>query len=335
MRKLTIYRRLFYDADCYKAATVQKQRGVQVHSTGANNPYLKRYVAPNDGRLGENRYGNHSNQPGSDVCASAYIGKLEDGTVACYQTLPWEYRCWLSGRGTNGNANRLGYIGFEICEDNLKNEAYFREAVMEVSVNLTAYLCGLCGTTPDAVVNPYKQGNAIAVMDHNELHGLKLASNHGDISHWLKKFGLTMQDYRREVEKAMAEGVEVNYIDCDNPNGMEGELLYQAKVTCPGAFLNMRVTKSKTASVVKRLNKGSIVDVLNDSDPDWWYIRQSGVCGYAMTHSGTQVYLMPIGETADEPTDDESSEDSDTVSVSRKVLQTIHDMIGNLLGVGM
>ncbi|MGN1367807.1 MAG: SH3 domain-containing protein [Aristaeellaceae bacterium] len=335
MRKLTIYRRLFYDADCYKAATVQKQCGVQVHSTGANNPYLKRYVGPDDGRLGRNQYGNHSNQPGSDVCASAYIGRLQDGTVVCYQTLPWEYRCWLSGRGTNGNANRLGYIGFEICEDNLKNEEYFREAVMGVSVNLTAYLCVLCGTNPYAVVNPFKQGNALAVMDHSELNGLKLASNHGDISHWLAKYGLTMQDYRREVEKAIAEGVDVNYIDCDNSSESEGEPMYQAKVTCPGTFLNMRSAKSKTASVVKRLNKGAIVDVLNDTDQDWWYVRQDGVYGYAMTHSGTQVYITPIGDTSDAPTDSENTDDGSTVSVSRLELQSIHDMIGKMLGVGM
>ncbi len=134
------------------------------------------------------------------------------------------------------------------------------------------------------------------------------------------------------AEELAAAGV-VTYIDCDNPNESEGEPMYQAKVTCPGAFLNMRSAKSKTASVVKRLNKGTIVDVLNDSDLDWWYVRQGGVSGYAMTHSGTQVYLMPIGDAAEEPTDGVSTEGGDTVSVSRKELQTIHDMIGRMLGV--
>ena len=32
--------------------------GVMVHSTGANNPYLRRYVQPDDGELGKNRYDN-------------------------------------------------------------------------------------------------------------------------------------------------------------------------------------------------------------------------------------------------------------------------------------
>ena len=87
MRKLTIYRHYFTDSDCYHEGVRQTSIGVQVHSTGANNPMLKRYVQPDDGRLGINLYGNSHNRPGVDVCASAYIGKLNDGTVAVYQTL--------------------------------------------------------------------------------------------------------------------------------------------------------------------------------------------------------------------------------------------------------
>ena len=94
MRQLIIYRRFFTNADCYTRGTKQTSVGVQVHSTGANNPYLKRYVQPDDGRLGKNTNGNSHNRKGLNVCASAYIGKLADGTVAVYQTLPWNYRCW-------------------------------------------------------------------------------------------------------------------------------------------------------------------------------------------------------------------------------------------------
>ena len=126
MRQLIIYRRFFTNADCDTRGTKQISVGVQVHSTGANNPYLKRYVQPDDGRLGKNASGNSHNRKGLNVCASAYIGKLADGTVAIYQTLPWNYRCWLSGSGTNGNANKLGYVGFEICERSSCGEIYAR-----------------------------------------------------------------------------------------------------------------------------------------------------------------------------------------------------------------
>lgn len=213
MRKLTIYKYYFTDSACYKAAQVQTQKGVQVHCTTKGASYLKRWVGPDDGRLGQNRYGNHHNDPDGDVCANAYIGKLADGTVACYQALPWDYRCWLSANGANGNANKLGYIGFEIAADNLDKEDYFQAAVMGVSVNLTAYLCGLLGVNPWDVVKSYKAGEAFAVMDHHELATRKLASGHADISHWLKRYNLTMDDYRSAVEAAMEEGVEVTYID--------------------------------------------------------------------------------------------------------------------------
>lgn len=173
-----------------------------MHSTGANNPNLKRYVQPDDGRIGRNVNNNSHNRPGLTVCASAYIGKQSDGTVAIYQALPWNYRCWLSGSGKGGNANRLGYVGYEICEDSKQNESYFREAVMGAAVNLTAFLCQSYGIGVDMV------------RDHRELHGMGLASNHGDILHWLQIYGLTMDDFRAEVEKALQEGVQAVYVNC-------------------------------------------------------------------------------------------------------------------------
>ena len=80
-----------------------------VHSTGANNPWLNRYVAPDDGLLGKNRYGNHWNQAmDRQVCVHGFIGKLADGPIATYQTLPGEQVGWHSGGCANGTHN-----GFE------------------------------------------------------------------------------------------------------------------------------------------------------------------------------------------------------------------------------
>ena len=57
MKELTIYRLYFTKSDCYKKGVRIKPCGVQVHSTGANNPWLRRYVGPDDGRLGVNPNG--------------------------------------------------------------------------------------------------------------------------------------------------------------------------------------------------------------------------------------------------------------------------------------
>ena len=65
---------------CYKAGRKITPKGIMVHSTGANNPYLRRYVGPDDGQLGVNEYNNHWNQDrpgGRQVCVHAFIGKLK------------------------------------------------------------------------------------------------------------------------------------------------------------------------------------------------------------------------------------------------------------------
>ncbi len=207
MNKLTIHRLYFTESKCYNNAPTQKTEGIQVHCTISGNPYLKRYVQPNDGKLGQNIYGNSHNRPGLTVCASAYIGKLEDGAVAVYQALPWDKRCWLSGAGSKGNANQLGYIGFETC-CLLSDEPYFKEAVMDKAVKFVAYLCKIHGFRPSD-----KGPCGLRVMDHSELHAAGYASNHADITNWLKQYGYSMNDFRKEVERVLDEGIEAEIIN--------------------------------------------------------------------------------------------------------------------------
>lgn len=271
MHELTIYRLYFTESDCYRKGTRIRPCGVQVHSTGANNPWLRRYVGPDDGRLGPNPNGNTHNRPGGDVCASAYIGKLADGTVAVYKTLPWNYRCWLSGSGPNGNANNLGYIGFEICEDNTENEEYFNEAVRGAGVLLTAYLCDMLN------IYPYSD----KLEDHAGLHSMGLASNHGDIGLWLKKFGYTFYDFRDWVSNAMDEGVNVTYIDAeaepmDHPTLRKGDsgpdVVYLQTLLCDVGVTLTADGKfgSKTENAVKDFQRAYGLTVDGVVGPATW-----------------------------------------------------------------
>lgn len=114
---MNLHKLILTNNACYKAGRTITSKGIMVHSTGANNPNLKRYVGPDDGLLGKNQYNNHWNQDkpdGRQVCVHAFIGKLADGSIATYQTLPWNHRGWHAG----GSANDT-HIGFEICEDGL------------------------------------------------------------------------------------------------------------------------------------------------------------------------------------------------------------------------
>ena len=116
--------------DCYRAGRTIQPRGVMVHSTGADNPWLSRYVAPNDGLLGEPSM-RHWNQSGTGACVHGFIGKLADGSIATYQTLPWNMRGWHAGTGTSGQSANNTHISFEICEDGLGDPDYFAAVYQE------------------------------------------------------------------------------------------------------------------------------------------------------------------------------------------------------------
>lgn len=291
MRHLTIHRLYFTKNDCY-GNTSGHPKGIQVHSTGANNPYLHRYVGPDDGLLGTNKYNNTWNQPGFNKCGNAFIGKLQNGTVAVYQTLPWETHCWLSGSWTDskGNkdpntksANAQGFIGFEVCEDDRHNRAYFMDAVMDKSVNLCAYLCWKYGIDVNAV------------LDHAELHKLHMATDHGDITWWLKNFGYTMSMYRDEIRRAMAEGVHVTYIEGDKTwtdgpeevseptntppeETMSKQMIVTAEI---GKTVNLRSGPGTEYPRITEVPVGTIVTEAMENN-GWAYIQYGGKQGYMM-----------------------------------------------------
>ena len=110
------------NSTCYKGTQSMNIVGVLWHSTGANNPNLKRYVQPFEtdsnydemmALLGKNKYGNDMNHIYREMGVNAWIGKLANGSVATVQTMPWNYRPWGCGSGWRGSCND-GWIQFEI-----------------------------------------------------------------------------------------------------------------------------------------------------------------------------------------------------------------------------
>ena len=187
--------------DCYKAGRTITPKGIMVHSTGANNPAVARYVQPVEGQsneaklkeqIGTNRNANDWNRGGLSVCTHAFIGKLAK-RVGVVQTLPWNYRGWHAGTGTSGGSANDTHISFEICEDDLKNASYFRQ-VYKAAVELTALLCKQYN------LNPLADG---VVICHSEGYQRGIASNHADVMHWFPKHGINMDTFRQDVSKAM------------------------------------------------------------------------------------------------------------------------------------
>ncbi len=197
---------LLIENDCYKTGQKIVPRGVMVHSTGADNPTLRRYVNPVAGQegydgllavIGKNLYGNHWNTPrpgGQGVCVHGFIGLLADGSVGAVQTLPWDTRGWHAGGAANNT-----HISFEICEDDLTDPVYF-EKVYREAAELTAYLCRLYD------LDPLADG---VVICHAEGYRRGWASGHTDVEHWFPRFGRTMDDFRGDVKNLLEEDEEM------------------------------------------------------------------------------------------------------------------------------
>lgn len=183
---------------CYITAKKMVPKGIVVHSTGANNPYLKRYVdAPE--QVGANQYGNHWNtvEPGGrKVCVHAFIGYDKNKQIRVAELLPLDICCWGVGSGKNGSYNYdPAYIQFEICEDKLTDRTYYEKA-FAVAAEYCAELCRTYGISVDNIVG------------HCEAYRLGYGSNHADPEHWMKRFGQTMSDFRTRVSEMLKSNEE-------------------------------------------------------------------------------------------------------------------------------
>ena len=212
---MNLYTCMQTNSKCYKGTSKVKPVGVLWHSTGANNPNIKRYVQPMENasnyskdiaKLGKNYNKNDWNHLQTNAGVNAFIGKFADGSVGTCQALPWDYAPWGCGAGSRGSCNN-GWIQFEICEDGLTDKAYAQKVYNE-AVELTAYLCKLYNIDPNDTVT--KNGIKIpTIICHNDASKLGFATSHADINHWFPKIlGKDMNDVRKEVAKKLGGKVD-------------------------------------------------------------------------------------------------------------------------------
>lgn len=176
---------------CYQKGRAANHVGILVHSTGAVNRNICRYVDSPE-RLGKNKYNNHWNNETADKCMHAFIGYDKDNEVIVANTLPYEYACWGCGKGYNGsyNCNPTAHIQFEICQGSSTDAEYYKKAI-GVAAEYCAYLCKQFGFT----VND--------ICSHKEAAQAGYASNHGDPESWMKSFNDNMTCFRNRVAVLM------------------------------------------------------------------------------------------------------------------------------------
>lgn len=277
--------------ECYIKHKKHTVKGLMLHSTGANNPYLKRYISPNDDLIG-NPSTNHWNQfrPNNrQVCVHGFIGKLADGNIATYQTLPWDIVGWHSGTGIHGSANYMGYIGIEICEDDLNDKEYF-DNVYKEAVELFAYLC-----------NTYKLDPLKNIICHCEGHKLGIASNHADVMHWFSRYNKNMDTFRHDVNKNLKEmkdnkhtkiyHVQVGaFSNIENANNLADKLNSKGFSTiikeepAPNSKDDLITQATKCIEMYNKNSKNEIFPPIQENKSVY----------YTETKNGTRQIFMPV-----------------------------------------
>lgn len=175
------------ESGCYKSGRHITVQGLMIHSVGCPQPKADVFMK-------------NWNRADANACVHAIIEP--DGDV--YQLLPWEHRGWHSGGGANNT-----HIGVEMTEpstikyagganwtetgdgDNTKNHVF---ATYRYAVELFAYLC------QQFHLDPMADG---VIISHSEGCKRGIASNHGDVEHLWSKFGLSMEQFRKDIKAAM------------------------------------------------------------------------------------------------------------------------------------
>lgn len=251
-------------SDCYKGTRKMEVKGVLWHSTGANNPYLKRYVQPSDNAsdkeqmlklLGKNQYNNDWNHINRQAGMNCWIGKLADETIATVQTMPWDWRPWGCASGPKGSCNDH-WIQFEICEDNLNDKNYF-EAVYEEACQITAYLCKMFNIDPNGTVD-YKGQKIPTIICHKDSNTYGCGNGHADIYHWFPKYGKSMETVRQDVANILQSTIKIE----EPPKKEEPPktLLYHTRLSWGDAQSEISITSSLAEAVALCPNDYKVYD---------------------------------------------------------------------------
>lgn len=207
---MKIIKSIVTNSDCYKAGKKIVVKGLMLHSVGCNQPSAQVFV-------------NTWNKPNKTVCTH---GLIDGNTGVVYQVLPWQHRSWHCGESGNNT-----HISVEMCEaatieytggsswvdlDPANTKATVLRTY-KTAVELFAYLCKQFN------LDPMKDG---VIVSHAEGYKRGIASNHGDPEHIWKKYGLTMDGFRKEVAAALKRGFEVT----DNTPISTTEELYRVQV---------------------------------------------------------------------------------------------------------
>ena len=184
---MKIIQNICTQSDCYKSGRTIPVKGLMIHSVGCPQPKAQAFI-------------NSWNKAGAKACVHAIIEP--DGDI--YQLLPWNHRGWHGGGDSNNThigvemtePDTIEYIGgasWREKEDGTNTKAHVL-ATYKHAVELFAYLCLKFSLDPAA------DG---VILSHSEGYKRGIASNHGDVEHLWRHFGLSMAQFREDIKAAM------------------------------------------------------------------------------------------------------------------------------------
>ena len=274
---IKIEQRIVKDNPCYKANRQIVPKGSMLHSVGCPQPNPEVFVK-------------NWSSPSAANCVHAVVGVEK----VVFQLLPWNWRGWHCGSGANGSGNNT-LISLEMTEpasikytggatwietgdgSNTKRHVL---ATYANAVEFFAYLCKTYGFNPlDSNV----------ILSHHEGNVKGIASNHGDVEHLWNKFGLSMNQFRKDVQKAMNGEAQttVPTVPVDNSSGdtsnqeikpLNGTvtIIYEGTNGINDG-INIRVAPSITAKVNQIVYTGEVFTVVGISKDEKWYKLKNGL----------------------------------------------------------
>lgn len=183
---------------CYRNNIKIRVKGLMLHSVGCAQPKASVFI---------NQWNKTSAGVGVHGVLDANNAYL---CLPCNEISGYSIKGWHGASGPNGSVNNT-HIGFEMTEPSTikytgngsewidLNSTETKKHVLATynnAVELFAYLCEFHG------LNPLQDG---VIISHSEGNKRGIASNHGDVEHIWKKFGLTMNQFRQDVYNRMED----------------------------------------------------------------------------------------------------------------------------------
>lgn len=263
---------------CNKTGVEITVKGIMLHSVGCPQP--KPEVFANTWKTS------------TSACVHAVTG-VDPYVIQCLPTFPERKKArkgWHGASGKNGSVNNT-HLSLEMTEPatikyvggaswiETGDGSNTKRHVLATYANAVQLFAQWC---KEYNLDPLADG---VIISHHEGNVRGIASNHGDVEHIWNKFGLTMNQFRKDVKSAMS-GVKVTTVPDTLVDNSSDDTSKQAVNTLKGTVtvkyngsdgINIRTAPSITAKVNTVVKKGYTATVVGISKDEKWYKLENGL----------------------------------------------------------